>query len=549
MDIRKPCGRTRYAVVVAAVGLLLPFSSTPSVAIEVPGGKNPASDCYARLDVTGAQSASSPSAIECTDGDASCDQDGSANNTCLFKVALCLNRTDSAPTCSPPSGGLTKVKPKGILKRLGLAVPALTSSDCGTALTNVAVKTKRKGKKAGKKKVSVLAVGPAAPKKDNDKVTLICNPSGTTSTTLPSGTVCPANPAGPTEPSQIVLTVKDRGTDLDNGWQGPSFNFPTPKDTTLALCLKDCNDGTSGTPDPECVTNVVIGQGTFNGRYFGPPLPLFAADVPVCVLNEYQPDQPNLTGTANLQTGTIDGEIRLFSNVFLTEEEFVCPKCLNGRCNDGPRQGQSCRVDGTVTVARSTAADKTFPLSKDCPPFANSPAGVLDIRLPLTTGTSTLDPNPSIAGSTDRTPCGKLASEALIPAPDKCGSSGTCNVGGCSGPQTCASMGSDPVSGAAVCVDAKGGLSQACCSTDAGVACHPTRSGARIIRTGSAEPPKDSGGMGYGSGSYPKTSNLVNVATFCERATGTASVDGLTGLPGPGALILPNVAVWDKPSQ
>jgi hypothetical protein len=36
----------------------------------------------------------------------------------------------------------------------------------------------------------------------------------------------------------------------------------------------------------------------------------------------------------------------------------------------------------------------------------------------------------------------------------------------------------------------------------------------------------------------------VQVATFCEAATGTGSVDGLAGLPGPGLLILPVTSEW-----
>jgi hypothetical protein len=48
---------------------------------------------------------------------------------------------------------------------------------------------------------------------------------------------------------------------------------------------------------------------------------------------------------------------------------------------------------------------------------------------------------------------------------------------------------------------------------------------------------------------YPKISGgMVTVATFGELATGTGSVDGLTALPGPGALILPANAEWRTPS-
>ncbi|HJQ84844.1 MAG TPA: hypothetical protein VKA21_12250 [Candidatus Binatia bacterium] len=527
-----------FAWTPAAVALLIASSVRPSGALEVHGGRNPATDCYARLDVGGTSAGNAANAVGCADGDPTCDQDGTADGTCTVALRLCLNRPGD-PKCTPPAGGLRKVKPKGILQRLALPVPDLASSACGDSIAGLAVPVGRRGMKPGKRKVRVVAVGPRRSDRDVDTVRLVCRPS---CDPAEAPRACPSNPRGP---NRVVLTVRSEGSDLDNGWKGPSFNFPTPDGTTFEVCLGDCNDGAGAAPDPECATRVLTGDATFNGRYFGPPLPLFAADVPVCVVNEYQPSQACIGGTANVETGTIDGEIRLFSRVFLTEEQFVCPKCLDGRCNDGPRAGQPCTVHGTTTVPRSTAADKTFPLSKDCPPFANSAAGVLDIRLPLTTGTARLEPLAGVPGATDRTPCGKLPNEALVPAPDSCGSAGTC-TDGCAGPETCARLGSDPVTGASVCVDAKGGLSQHCCS---GVPCHPTRGGERISRVGTAEPPVDAGGHGWGSGTYPKSSNLVHVATFCERATGTASVDGLTGLPGPGALVLPSSAVWSADDE
>src|SRR5207249_1683641 len=138
--------------------------------------------------------------------------------------------------------------------------------------------------------------------------TLTCMP--TTGTTI-GGIRCPANGAQD-QPNAIVLSVLNQGTDLDNGWKGPSFNFPTPANTTLQLCLKNCD----ATTDPDCDTTVFTGDNTFNKKTFGPPLPLVAAHVPVCVVNEYQ--QASFAGKANLMTGTIDGEVDLFAHVYLS---------------------------------------------------------------------------------------------------------------------------------------------------------------------------------------------------------------------------------------
>jgi hypothetical protein len=495
------------------------------------GGTDPTTDCFAEFDGV------SSNPVVCTDGDSSCDSDSVAGQ-CSFHLAICLNQTD-LPGCTPTALKKVKVKPK----KGSPVAPDLATSTCG-AFTDVVVKLKGKKKnKPRTKKIKVLALSSTKPRqKDKNTLTLTCNPAPACATppcTTGHGPRCPAN-VSPDQPNAIVLSVLNQGTDLDNGWKGPSFNFPTPANTTLQLCLSNCNL----TTDPDCDTTVNSGPTTFNKTTFGPPLPLIAAHVPVCVVNEYQ--QPTFTGKANIRDGSIDGEIDLFAHVYLSDEEHVCPKCNSGKCDIGPNAGKSCAVDGTVTVTLSTAANKTFNLSKDCPPDPSNPAGTLNIKLPLTTGTSTLAP---LTGGSAATPCVQQSGEprGLTPSPDACGAGASCVVGGCSGPDSCQSMIPDPVSGNPVCIDQKGGISQACCSDKPDTPCHPTRGGGTsIARTGKPAPFKDTGGMGWGAGDYPKSADSVTVATFCEPATGTSSVDGLTGLPGPGALILPSHGVLSR---
>ena len=43
---------------------------------------------------------------------------------------------------------------------------------------------------------------------------------------------------------------------------------------------------------------------------------------------------------------------------------------------------------------------------------------------------------------------------------------------------------------------------------------------------------------------YPKTTTGKLAATFCEAATESIAVNGVAGLPGPGALILPGDVMW-----
>ena len=507
----------------------------PAAATRIPGGDDPRTDCYAQLEVDGA--AASGRVAQCADGDTRCDADGTANDSCRFRVALCLNQDTARPTCVPP-GMLRDVRTRRAAA--GLAVPPLDSSACGAFVdVDVPVKLRRGGRvrRPGKVHLPVTARSSITPRTDRDNAMLVCLPAGS----VPSPAACPRNPDGPNE---LVLIVKSEGTDLDNGWAGPSLNLPIPAGTTLQMCLGGCDDR-----DPICDTTVNTGVGTFNGETFGPPLPVLVAGVPSCIVNEFQ--SPVFTGTANLQTGAIDGTIALHSHVYLTDLERVCPRCLGGRCDSGAREGASCTVDGTVFVAGSPAANKMFPLSKDCPPAAGARAGTLEITLPLTTGTSTLAPEP---GAKPETPCVRQPGEpaGVTPAPDMCRDGGVCTAGGCAGPQTCARRGIDASTGEAVCIDAKGGTSQYCCSNDPGRACQPTRAGNPIgvvERVGHAETPRDANGMVYGAGDYPKRSDVVSVATFCEGATGTGTIDGLTGLPGPGAIVLPAAAEWRRAAR
>ena len=91
-----------------------------------------------------------------------------------------------------------------------------------------------------------------------------------------------------------------------------------------------------------------------------------------------------------------------------------------------------------------------------------------------------------------------------------------------------------------LCIDAKGGLSQTCCAGDPAQPCYPTANGGQIVRTGTAIPPAPA----FPDPTYPKTGQVTLVATFCEGSSGSTVVDGVTGLPGPGAIVLPMATTW-----
>src|SRR5205823_12113537 len=92
---------------------------------------------------------------------------------------------------------------------------------------------------------------------------------------------------------------------------------------------------------------------------------------------------------------------------------------------------------------------------------------------------------------------------------DSCGD-GTCTPSVCTG-YACVSHAAD-----GTCIDAKGGLSQACCSSQTNLPCFTTRDGGSITRTGNADPPAPV----WPDSTYPKTSGgSTLVATFCVGTT------------------------------
>jgi hypothetical protein len=388
--------------------------------------------------------------------------------------------------------------------------------------------------KNGKKKASAVykVTATTSGKPDKDTLVLICQPNkqntgcGTTTTTLP--TSCKNDAGGPDTIKMIVL---GQGTDLDNGWTGTSHNFPVIKDASLTFCATNCDNAS----DPTCDATAPTGAGTVNGETFGPPLPLIAGGVPVCVINRFSGP---VNGTGNISTGEMTGTINLLSDVYASDATRVCPRCEGGTCDSGLRRGQPCTVDGSVTVTQSLASNKNFQLSKSCPPQGGL-LSTLTIILPVTTG-STVTP-----GTGGSKPCREKEAQGVPVRDDNCGAAG-CGSNNCTG-DACATMAPDPSDPThMVCVDVKGGTSQGCCNDNTAVACYQTRPGSPgIIRTGRPVPPVPL--WDTDKTTYPKVSDgLVQVATFCEAATGASNVDTVTGLPGPGAVIFNTKVEWRR---
>jgi hypothetical protein len=469
-------------------------------------GRAAASPCSVVLDSgdgTTTTTVGKKTVIQCADGSA-CDQDGAVNQSCTFSFNVCTG----AEGCTAEPVEL--IKPAAKAKKLIGLVPPTTpqtavTAACGTPGTIViGLKGKNRDKASALGKGKMIIKAKIGSGKGNVLVFAQCTPGGGGPTTP----TCPDREAAGL-PKQITLVVPGSGSDLDNGFSGNSHNFPTPEGSTLRYCMSACDATTDSLCDMSGSTGAA--DASLNGPVFGPPLPLLSQGVPVCVVNRYA--DAALTGTYDLATGVLSGQVNLLSDVHVqTPLTDVCPRCngaglgQSGTCTSGARQGQACVVDGTSNVVGS-AGNTLYNLSTQCPPEPGRRAATLTIGLPLTTATST-----SLAQSK---PCqGQTVDDA-------CGGAGTCTV-------DCSAT-----------VPAKGGINQTCCSNNPVQPCFPTAADSppgQIIREGTPVAPLPL----WPDPTYPKTVEGGRAAAvFCEAATGDSTVDILTGLPGPGALLLP----------
>src|SRR5579884_331148 len=198
--IREGLMRSLSRSVSLVVGVSLAWATSAS-AVRVPGSPAKAG-CYAVFDVEGGSA--SGKKVTCSDCDASCDiggPAGQADGQCVFMVRYCLNDTTAAPACK--AAGIQKVKSR-LLQPGTLTFPAPASdTDCGAA-TPITVKLKKKGKKPGKRVVTLVAQGVKGtkPKVERGELVLVCTPHTagaacpTTTTTTTTSTTTTTVPPG-----------------------------------------------------------------------------------------------------------------------------------------------------------------------------------------------------------------------------------------------------------------------------------------------------------------------------------------------------------------
>jgi hypothetical protein len=491
----------------AAVAIMV--TAAPQAMALVLGGGAVETDCYAAFDgVNGGRATAS-----CVDGDPSCDHDGAADGVCGFDVRVCVH-VPRIRGCRPRRIGDIWVS--GVTQTCGgrhvdLPLPALPAARerCGDfAHVTVPLRVRRFGAriklKYGKAILKMRATSRVPdPQTDRDKLKLLCLPSLESRPDLPA---CARD---------LVLTVSGPGSDLDGGWNGDAHNLPLPGGWRLRLPLTGCD----ATTFPSCAVDQPLDP------TFGPPLPVLTAGVPACMVNRVAGLDPG-NGAADLQSGAITTRLNLSSSVYLTTTSAICPRCTGSvvgdvaTCDSGPNQGGVCTVEGILTVADAPAESRVYALSAACPPDEATFAATRLLPVPLTTGTSTLlGPSPCSSPDTPAVP------------DDACGD-GTCMNGACT---ECASTTAE-----GECVAPRGGIQQACCSTDPTRPCFPTAedSGGKLERIGVAAVPQPA----WPDPTYPKIATGAKlVGVFCPPQSETGA--GLLGT-GPAAVILPVTTEW-----
>jgi hypothetical protein len=213
-------------------------------------------------------------------------------------------------------------------------------------------------------------------------------------------------PTGPC-PTTIEFTADGLNVDLDTGFTGLAHDATVPTNGRVTLAVSGCAGGPQPncgqcnvngpldnaggiafanhrcqdqpwvqcSTDGDCITQGALGPCLY---FFGAPLPLRAGGVSTCVINEIN---GTVSGTINFNDGTSTLNVPLSSKVHPTGTEFApCPHCTAGLCEDGPRVGQACAVNGTGIFGD---------VSLDCPPNPGSLAGTLGITLNMATGVQT----------------------------------------------------------------------------------------------------------------------------------------------------------------
>src|SRR5262249_38117824 len=174
--------RTSRSSISSALAVMLLLS----VGTAARAKEDPANDCLVGIQNSDSQTITTDQS--CTDGD-SCDADGATNGVCVFRIRGCVNLPVAG--CAPrPIKKVRFVAPHSKDKVSVTPISGSMSSACGSFI-DFHVPLKKKGKKAGKRRINASAnadVKPAGKNKDSDKIKFLCNVCPSSSCVPPTTT-------------------------------------------------------------------------------------------------------------------------------------------------------------------------------------------------------------------------------------------------------------------------------------------------------------------------------------------------------------------------
>jgi hypothetical protein len=349
------------------------------------------------------------------------------------------------------------------------------------------------------------------------------------------------------------------GADLDTGWTGIAHDAAVQTGSRIRFELSGCdgadvscdlfgNVGSfcSGDPSRSCTAdNQCTDAGSCIIQTYGAPLPLSAGGVPACIVNRFATDA---TGTFDRATGAASLEVTLNSLVHLGGSvNEPCPICDCGSANCQLGDAGTCK--GIVGSPPCTV-EGTGPLgstSNDCPASSSlnvSGGGLVIPFSPLTTGMVSVPSSQPCDGSGFTgfgCHCdGQPQPSACLFACDggsndggSCDSAAQCPSGSCK--PLCRQIAGEPL-GEGECI---AGPTDSTCSNAPQIGCtvdSDCPDGAGTCVSGNRrcfmDPIQKQG--------TPGVTQNESVSVFCIPATTGTAINQTAGLPGPGAVVLPN---------
>jgi hypothetical protein len=198
--------------VLAALAFFFPsFAVAVDPPVEVGGGGARRSDCLATFLANANVPQSRPRRVRCTDGDPTCDADGTVDGVCTFEVAVCANSTFDPARCT--SNGIDAIDVvhsiddgtdpdfdpdlQGLQQAIDSTIdpPTAAADLCtATAAIHVRVKGPINGRcHRNRKQVRLFGIPQDDSREDRDRLRLHCDPApdelgGCDAMTLFSGT-------------------------------------------------------------------------------------------------------------------------------------------------------------------------------------------------------------------------------------------------------------------------------------------------------------------------------------------------------------------------